>query len=200
MTYSLKINIHCRLNQDDGKISDSNSITNKKLLLADFATKEKFDNLICFINDGFSGVSFNRPAIQKALELFESGKVRNFIIKDLSLLDRNYLFSGQLIELAFPENNVRFIAVNEGVDSRHQTDSDANLLPLRNLFNKWYARDTSKKIRAVVQAKSRSGKRVGTNVFYGYKQNPKNPQEWIINPIRAKIVQRILNKNWQIPI
>lgn len=186
--------LYCRLSQDDGNIGDSNSIVNQKLLLADFAKKEKFNNLVYFIDDGFSGVSFNRPAIQKALELVESGKVRNFIVKDLSRLARNYLFSGQLIELTFPENDVRFIAINDGVDSRHQTDSDANLLPLRNLFNEWYARDTSKKIRAVIQAKARSGKRIGTNVIYGYKRNPENPQEWIIDPVGAKIVQRIFNE------
>lgn len=168
--------LYCRLSQYDGNQGDSNSIVNQKLLLANLAEKEGFQNAIFFIDDGYSGASFNRPAIQKALELVEAGKVRYFVVKDLSRLARNYLFSGQLIEMTFPDNNVTFIAINVGVDSRHQTDNDANLLPLRNLFNEWYARDTSKKIRAVFQAKARSGQRIGSNVIYGYKRDPDNSQ------------------------
>ncbi|MDK7101840.1 recombinase family protein [Streptococcus mitis] len=186
--------LYCRLSQDDGNLGDSNSIINQKMVLKNAAQAEHLPNPIYFIDDGISGVTLNRPAIQKALELVESGKVRNFVAKDLSRIARNYLFSGQLLEMTFPENNVRCIAVNDSYDSLKQSDNDANLLPLRNLFNEWFARDTSKKIRAVQKAKAQAGERLTTVAIYGYRKNPDNPKEWLIDPVGAEIVKRIFEE------
>lgn len=187
--------VYCRLSKDDKNLNESDSIANQKKILKEVVEKEQLLNPIYFVDDGITGTSLSyRPAISRAVELVEAGKVNNFIVKDLSRLARNYLDSGKLIEITFPENDVRFIAVSDGFDSSKQSDNDANLLPLRNLFNEWYARDTSKKIRAVKQAKAKAGERMTTNVIYGYKRDPENPKNWVIDPVAAEVVKRIFNE------
>ena len=157
--------------------------------------KKQLFNPIYFIDDGISGTTIQyRPAISKAIELVEMGKVKNFLVKDLSRLARNYLDAGRLTEITFPDNNVRFIAVSDGIDSDYQTDNDANLLPLKSLFNDWYSRDTSKKIRAVKRAKAKSGERMTTNVIYGYRKDPANSKNWIVDSVGAEIVKRIFSE------
>lgn len=187
--------VYCRLSQDDGNTGDSNSIINQKKILSEEIAKKKLPNPIYFIDDGISGTTIQyRPAISKAIELVEAGKVKSFLVKDLSRLARNYLDAGRLTEITFPDNDVRFIAVSDGIDSDHQTDNDANLLPLKSLFNDWYSRDTSKKIRAVKQAKAKAGERMTTNAIYGYKKDPNNSKNWIVDPVAAEIVKRIFNE------
>ena len=187
--------VYCRLSQDDGNTGDSNSIINQKKILNEEIAKKQLFNPIYFIDDGISGTTIQyRPAISKAIELVEMGKVKNFLVKDLSRLARNYLDAGRLTEITFPDNNVRFIAVSDGIDSDYQTDNDANLLPLKSLFNDWYSRDTSKKIRAVKQAKAKAGERMTTNAIYGYKKDPNNSKNWIVDPVAAEIVKRIFNE------
>ncbi|MGX7245282.1 recombinase family protein [Enterococcus quebecensis] len=187
--------VYCRLSNDDKNANESDSIANQKKILLEVVEKEQLINPIYFVDDGITGTSLSyRPAISRAVELVEAGKVKNFIVKDLSRLARNYLDSGKLIEITFPENDVRFIAVNDGFDSSKQSDNDANLLPLRNLFNEWYARDTSKKIRAVKQAKAKAGERMISHAIYGYKRDAENPKKWVIDPLGAEIVQRIFSE------
>ena len=187
--------VYCRLSQDDSNTGDSNSIINQKKILNEEIAKKRLSNPIYFIDDGISGTTIQyRPAISKAIELVEMGKVKNFLVKDLSRLARNYLDAGRLTEITFPDNNVRFIAVSDGIDSDYQTDNDANLLPLKSLFNDWYSRDTSKKIRAVKQAKAKAGERMTTNAIYGYRKDPNNSKNWIIDPVGAEIVKRIFSE------
>ena len=187
--------VYCRLSQDDGNTGDSNSIINQKKILSEEIVKKKLSNPIYFIDDGISGTTIQyRPAISKAIELVEKGKVKNFLVKDLSRLARNYLDAGKLTEITFPDNEVRFLAVSDNIDSDHQTDNDANLLPLKSLFNDWYSRDTSKKIRAVKLAKAKAGERMTTNAIYGYKKDPNNSKKWIVDPVGAEIVKRIFSE------
>ncbi|GFH43038.1 recombinase [Lactococcus hodotermopsidis] len=183
--------VYCRLSQDDGNAGDSDSITNQKQYLGDFAINENLQNPIYFVDDGYSGTSFNRPAIQKALALVESGKVRNFLVKDLSRLGRDYLRVGQLLELTFPTHQIRFIALNDNVDSTKSDEASDNLLPLRNLFNEWYARDTSKKIKAVKHAKAKAGEKICAFPPYGYLKSPDNPKNWIIDEEASQVVKLI---------
>ena len=187
--------VYCRLSQDDGNTGDSNSIINQKKILSEEIAKKRLSNPIYFIDDGISGTTIQyRPAISKAIELVEMGKVKNFLVKDLSRLARNYLDAGRLTEITFPDNNVRFIAVSDNIDSKHQTDNDANILPLKSLFNDWYSRDTSKKIRAVMKTKAMSGERMLSIPIYGYMKDPENSKNWITDPIASDIVRRIFNE------
>jgi len=138
----------------------------KKILL-DVVAREKLPNPVLFVDDDFSGTNFDRPAISEALRLVENRQVSNFIVKDLSRLGRSYIKVGQLTEITFPSFDVRFIALNDGVDSNKPNESNSIFLPIKCLMDEMYAVDTSKKIRAVVQSKSRAGERVTTNPPYG---------------------------------
>jgi len=187
--------VYCRLSNDDGNAGDSNSIINQKKILGEVVIKEGLSNPIYFIDDGISGTTLKyRPAITKAIELVEMGKVANFLVKDLSRLARNYLDAGKLTEITFPAHDVRFIAVNDGIDSDHQTDNDANLLPLKSLFNDWYARDTSKKIRAVMKSRAEAGERMIVIPIYGYQRDPANAKNWLVDPIASEVVRRIFTE------
>ena len=144
---------------------ESESIQNQKLILQKYADEHHFFNTRFFVDDGFSGVSFEREGLQAMLHEVEAGEVATVITKDLSRLGRNYLKTGELIEIVFPEYEVRYIAINDGVDTARE---DNEFTPLRNWFNEFYARDTSKKIRAVKQAKAQKGERVNGEAPYGY--------------------------------
>ena len=138
--------LYCRLSQEDMQAGESESIQNQKLILQKYADEHHFFNTRFFVDDGFSGVSFEREGLQAMLHEVEAGNVATVITKDLSRLGRNYLKTGELIEIVFPEYEVRYIAINDGVDTARE---DNEFTPLRNWFNEFYARDTSKKIRAV---------------------------------------------------
>jgi len=186
--------IYCRLSQDDGLDGDSNSITNQKKILLDVVAREKLPNPVLFVDDGFSGTNFDRPAISEALRLVENRQVSNFIVKDLSRLGRSYIKVGQLTEITFPSFDVRFIALNDGVDSNKPNETNSIFLPIKSLMDEMYAADTSKKIRAVVQAKAKAGERVTTNPPYGYLKDSNNPKNWIIDPVASDVVKRIFQE------
>ena len=186
--------VYCRLSQDDGLDGDSNSITNQKKILLDIVARENLPNHILFVDDGFSGTNFDRPAISEALRLVENRQVSNFIVKDLSRLGRSYIKVGQLTEITFPSFDVRFIALNDGVDSNKPNETNSIFLPIKSLMDEMYAADTSKKVRAVVQSKARAGERVTVNPPYGYLKAPNNPKNWIVDPVASEVVKRIFQE------
>lgn len=186
--------VYCRLSQDDGLDGDSNSITNQKKILLDIVARENLPNPILFVDDGFSGTNFDRPAISEALRLVENRQVSNFIVKDLSRLGRSYIKVGQLTEITFPSFDVRFIALNDGIDSSKPNETNSIFLPIKSLMDEMYAADTSKKIRAVVQSKARAGERVTVNPPYGYLKTPNNPKNWIVDPVASEVVKRIFQE------
>lgn len=186
--------VYCRLSQDDGLDGDSNSITNQKKILLDVVTRENLPNPILFVDDGFSGTNFDRPAISEALRLVENRQVSNFIVKDLSRLGRSYIKVGQLTEITFPSFDVRFIALNDGVDSSKPNETNSIFLPIKSLMDEMYAADTSKKVRAVVQSKARAGERVTVNPPYGYLKAPNSPKNWIVDPVASEVVKRIFQE------
>ena len=189
MTQADKITaLYCRLSQEDMQAGESESIQNQKLILQKYADEHHFFNTRFFVDDGFSGVSFEREGLQAMLREVEAGNVATVITKDLSRLGRNYLKTGELIEIVFPEYDVRYIAINDGVDTARD---DNEFTPLRNWFNEFYARDTSKKIRAVKQAKAQKGERVNGQVPYGYLADPNDRNHLIPDPETAPVVKQI---------
>ncbi len=167
--------LYCRLSRDDELQGDSNSIVNQKNILEKYAKDNHFSNIRFFVDDGFSGTNFQRPSWNELLTLIEDNKVGTLIVKDMSRLGRDYLKVGFYTEVLFVEKNIRFIAINNNIDSANQTDSD--FTPFLNLMNEFYARDTSKKIRAVMKAKGESGKHLTTIPPYGHMKNPDNSNE-----------------------
>ena len=183
--------LYCRLSQEDELKGDSNSIQNQRAILEKYAKDNGFENIEVFVDDGYSGVSFNRPDFQRLLEMMEQGKVATLITKDLSRLGRNYIEVGQYTEMMFPRWDVRYIAINDNYDSLYSEGNE--LAPFKNLFNEWYARDTSKKIRAVVKAKAERGERVGTVVPYGYRKDPDVKGHLLVNEDTAPVVRLIFS-------
>lgn len=157
--------LYCRLSRDDDNEGDSNSIQHQKQILEKYAKDHSITNYKFYVDDGYSGTSFNRPGFQEMLADIEAGYVDCVIVKDMSRFGRNYLEVGMYTEIMFPDKDVRFIAINDGVDSARD---DNDFTPFRNIINEWYAKDTSKKIRAVFRAKGLSGKRLSTQTPYGY--------------------------------
>lgn len=180
--------LYCRLSQEDLQAGESGSIQNQKLILQKYADEHHLFNTRFFVDDGFSGVSFEREGLQSMLREVEAGNVATVITKDLSRLGRNYLKTGELIEIVFPENGVRYIAINDSVDTARD---DNEFTPLRNWFNEFYARDTSKKIRAVKQAKAQKGERVNGETPYGYVADPNDRNHLLPDPEIAHIVKQI---------
>ena len=157
--------LYVRLSRDDDNDGDSNSIAHQIEILTKYVKDQGITNYRIYKDDGYSGVSFNRPGFQEMLSDIDDGLVSMVVVKDMSRFGRNYLEVGIYTEIRFPEKDVRFIAVNDGVDSERE---DNDFTPFRNIINEWYAKDTSKKIRAVFRAKGMSGKRLSTQVPYGY--------------------------------
>ncbi|MGF0008813.1 recombinase family protein [Intestinimonas butyriciproducens] len=158
--------LYCRLSRDDENEGDSNSISNQKKMLEKYARDNGYTNWQFYVDDGYSGTNFNRPGFQEMLADIEAGRVNTVIVKDMSRFGRNYLQVGMYTEMMFPDKDVRFIAINNNVDSDKQDDND--FTPFLNIINEWYAKDTSKKIRAVFKNKGMSGQRLGTHAPYGY--------------------------------
>lgn len=180
-----------RLSKDDELQGDSNSVVNQKAMLERYSRENGFTNLRHFTDDGYSGTNFNRPAWQELISLVDEGKVDTIIVKDMSRIGRNYLEVGMYTEVKFPKNNIRFIAINNGVDSNNQQDND--FAPFLNIINEFYVKDTSKKIRAVMKNKGESGEHLTTNPPYGFMKNPDNPKQWIVDEEAAQVVKRIFN-------
>ena len=180
--------LYCRLSQDDKQEGDSNSIINQKKILKQYALDRGYTNIQFYIDDGVSGTTFNRAGFQSMIADVEAGKVKRVIVKDMSRLGRDYLQVGMYTEIFFPEHDVHFIAVNDGVDSNQE---DNEFTPFRNIINEWYAKDTSKKIRAVKRSKGMAGEHIGSHPPYGYMKNPENKKEWIIDEEAAEVVREI---------
>lgn len=183
--------LYARLSQDDGSQGDSNSIQNQRMMLEKYAKDNGFENLKFLYDDGATGTNFNRPAFQEVMALIESGEVATLIVKDMSRLGREYLEVGRLTEIVFPSYGVRFIAMNDGVDSLY---GDNEFTPFKNIINEWYAKDCSKKGKASARIKAESGARVASRPPFGYQKDPIDPKRKIIpDEETAPIVQRIFS-------
>jgi len=183
--------LYGRLSQEDDREGDSNSIQNQRMMLEKYATDNGFENTLFLSDDGYSGTNFNRPAWNKLMRLVENGEVSTIIVKDMSRLGREYLQVGQYTELVFPSYGIRFIAINDNVDSLY---GDNDFTPFKNLFNDFYAKDTSRKIRAVKKAQAERGERVATRAPYGYKKDENDPKRSIVpDEDVAPVVQRIFS-------
>ena len=180
--------LYCRLSRDDELQGDSNSIINQKKILQKYALDHGWKNIRFYIDDGISGTTFNRPGFQEMIADIEAGIVKRVVIKDMSRLGRDYLQVGMYTEIMFPEHDVHFIAVNDGVDSKQ---GDNEFTPFRNIINEWYAKDTSKKIRAVMKVKGNAGEHLTTNAPYGYMKDPANPKQWVRDNDAANVVYDI---------
>ena len=181
--------LYCRLSQDDGLDGESNSIQNQKRILEQYAIDHRFPNIQFYVDDGYSGASFNRPDFQRMMADMEDGKIGIIITKDLSRLGRNQLHTGLYIEERFPQFGVRYIAINDNVDTENAESND--LMPFKNLFNEWFVRDTSRKIRAVQRAKAERGERLGTRAPYGYQKDENTKGRLLVDEEAAAVVRRI---------
>ena len=181
--------LYCRLSQDDGREGESNSISNQKEILMAYAKKNGFLHPQFFVDDGISGTTFDRPDFLRMQQMVEDGAVSTVIVKDLSRFGRNYLEVGEYLEIKYPTLGVRFIAIQENVDTLRESGTE--MMPFNNIFNEWYAAQTSKKIRAVQQMRAANGKRVSPVVPYGYKKDPDNREIWYIDEPAAEVVRKI---------
>ena len=189
-TQKLITALYPRLSHEDTLQGESNSISNQKRILEAYAKQNGFSNLKWYTDDGFSGANFQRPGFQSMLADIEAGLVGTVIVKDMSRLGRNYLQVGMYTEMIFPQNGVRFIAINDGVDS---AQGDNDFAPLRNIFNEWYVRDCSRKIKTVVRAKGMSGKPLTSQPPYGYLKDENGM--FVIDPETAPVVRQIYALN-----
>ena len=180
--------LYCRLSQDDMLAGESNSITNQKEILLRYAKENGFVNPQIYADDGYSGTNFDRPDFQRMKTDIENGKVSTVIVKDLSRLGREYLQTGYFTEMFFPEHDVRFIAIHDNVDSQH---GDNDFAPFKNLLNEFYAKDVSRKVRAVFKAKGQSGKHLATRAPYGYKKSDEDKNVWVIDEPAAEVVRKV---------
>ena len=185
--------LYCRLSQEDDRAGESLSIENQKAMLLQYAREHHFPNPTFFVDDGVSGVTYDRPGFQAMLAEIEAGRVAVAITKDLSRLGRNSALTGLYTNFTFPQNGVRFIAINDNYDTIDPNRVDNDFAGIKNWFNEFYARDTSRKIRAVQKAKGERGVPLTTNVPYGYVKDPENPRRWVVDPVAADVVKRIFN-------
>lgn len=183
--------LYGRLSRDDELVGDSNSIVHQKEMLAKYAKEHGFTNTAFYIDDGFSGTNFNRPDFQRMMSDAEEGKIATIIVKDMSRFGRDYIMVGYYTEIYFPNSDIRFIAINDQVDTISATDND--FTPFKNIMNEWYAKDTSKKIKAVLKTKGNSGKHLSTLPPFGYKKDPNDKEKWIVDDEAAATVKEIFD-------
>lgn len=183
--------LYGRLSRDDDLVGDSNSIVHQKEILAKYAKEHGFTNIEFYVDDGFSGTNFNRPDFQRMMSDAEEGKIATIIVKDMSRFGRDYIMVGYYTEIYFPNSDIRFIAINDQVDTVSATDND--FTPFKNIMNEWYAKDTSKKIKAVLKTKGNSGKHLSTLPPFGYKKDPNDKEKWIVDEEAAATVKEIFN-------
>ena len=179
--------IYCRLSRDDGTDSESNSIGNQKKLLSQKAKELKLTNTKYYVDDGYTGTNFNRPGFQAMLEDIEMGYVTTVMVKDLSRLGRDYVSVGHYTDNFFPEHNIRFIAVNDLVDSN---EGDNEIAPFKNIMNEMYARDISRKVRSSHRIRGNLGEPL-SQPPYGYMKDPQNKKKWIVDTEAAEVVKSI---------
>ena len=182
--------LYCRLSRDDELAGESNSITNQKSILSKYAKDNNFQNIKFFVDDGYSGTTFTRPAFMEMMELAESGKIKTIIVKDHSRLGRNRLVVGQLLEEDFVRLNIRYIAIMDNIDSSKGLN---DFLPIQDWFNEMHAKNTSQKVRAVLKNKGESGISLANNVPYGYKKDEIDKTKWLVDETSAEIVKEIFN-------
>lgn len=182
--------LYCRLSRDDELSGESNSITNQKSILNKYAKENNFQNIKFFVDDGYSGTTFTRPAFMEIMELAEQGKIGIIIVKDHSRLGRNRLVVGQLLEEDFVRLNIRYIAIMDNIDSSKGLN---DFLPIQDWFNEMHAKNTSQKVRAVLKNKGESGISLAHNVPYGYKKDENDKTKWIVDEPSAEVVKEIFN-------
>ena len=182
--------LYCRLSRDDEQEGLSGSIKNQQAILEKYAKENGFKNTRVFIDDGWSGVTFTRPAFTEIMELGEQGKISTLIVKDHSRLGRNRLVVGQLLEEEFDRMGIRYIAIMDNIDT---AKGISDIVPMQDLFNEWHAKNTSQKVRNVFKSKGMSGVPLTTNPPFGYMKNPENTKEWIVDEPAAKVVRKIFN-------
>ena len=182
--------LYCRLSRDDEQEGLSGSIKNQQAILEKYAKENGFKNTRVFIDDGWSGVTFTRPAFTEIMELGEQGKISTLIVKDHSRLGRNRLVVGQLLEEEFDRMGIRYIAIMDNIDT---AKGISDIVPMQDLFNEWHAKNTSQKVRNVFKSKGMSGVPLTTNPPFGYMKNPENIKEWIVDEPAAKVVRKIFN-------
>ena len=180
--------LYCRLSRDDEQQGESNSIKNQKQILEKYAKDNGFKNTRFFVDDGWSGVSFARPAFTEIMEMAEQGKIENLIVKDHSRLGRNRLIVGHLLEEEFDRLGIRYIAIMDNIDT---AKGISDIVPMQDLFNEWHAKNTSQKVRNVFKSKGMSGAPLTTNPPFGYMKNPENKKEWLVDEPAAEVVRKI---------
>ena len=183
--------LYCRLSQEDANEGDSNSITNQKDILLRYAKEHRFPNPTFFVDDGYSGTNYDRPGFQQMLSEIEAEKVVVVLTKDLSRLGRNSSLTGLYINFTFPKYSVRYIAINDHFDTIDPNSTDNDVAGIKNWFNEFFAKDTSRKIRAVQKAKGERGVPLTTNVPFGYRKDPEDRTKWIVDEAAALVVKRI---------
>ena len=183
--------LYCRLSCDDDLQGDSNSIRNQKMLLKQYADEHKLRNVRFYVDDGYSGSNFDRPDFQRMIRDIDEGKVSTVIVKDMSRFGRDHILVGYYTKYYFAEADVRFIAVYDQVDS--ETNPDDDITPFKNILNEMYAKDCSKKIKAVMKAKGNAGKHLATHPPLGYKKDPNDKEKWVIDERGAKTVREIFS-------
>ena len=181
--------LYCRISLDDGGDNESMSISNQKIMLRDFAEKHGMFQYEYYVDDGYTGRNFNRPAFQRMIADIEAGKIGCVVTKDLSRLGRNYIEAGSYIEIFFPKHNVRYIAITDGVDSLTRQEMD--ITPFKNILNDMYSRDISKKVLAGITTRSRQGKFCGGTPPFGLMRDPEDKGHLIIDPETAPIIRKI---------
>lgn len=189
--------IYVRLSKDDERAGESLSIENQKLILTKYVAEQGWKIVDIYVDDGYSGTSFDRPAVQRLLEDAKSGKINLIIVKDLSRFGRNYIQVGQYIDYIFPTYNIRFIALNDNVDTANKDTTAMDMLPIMNVFNEWHAANTSKKIKAVIEANCKAGKYRTTFAPYGYVKGDDENHLPVVDEPAASVVRRIFQMRSQ---
>ena len=183
--------IYVRLSQEDMRAGESLSIENQKLILTKYVKEQGWNLVDTYVDDGISGVSFDRPGVQRMLDDAKAGRINLIICKDMSRFGRNYIQVGQYVDYLFPMYNIRFIALTDNIDTLNSDSASMDMLPIMNVFNEWYAANTAKKLRAVFESNARSGKYKCTYCAYGYFKSDDGFNTPIIDPYAAAIVRRI---------
>ncbi|HEO0854270.1 TPA: recombinase family protein [Streptococcus agalactiae] len=181
--------LYCRLSKDDGNSVESMSIWSQKVMLKQYAESNGIAIYDYYVDDGYSGTNFERPSFKKMITDIENGKINCVITKDLSRLGRNYLQSGAYIEMYFPQKNIRYIAVTDGIDTLNSNQND--IMPFKNILNEMYAKDTSKKVKSAIQSRMREGTYIGSKAPFGYLKDPNNKRRLIIDEKTKPIIELI---------
>ena len=185
------VGMYLRLSKDDERSGESLSIENQRKVLTNYINEQGWTLYDEYVDDGYSGTSFERPGVQRLLEDAKNGKINLIICKDMSRFGRNYIAVGQYVDYIFPMYNIRFIALTDNIDTANNNSASMEMLPIVNVFNEWYAANTSKKLRAVIETNAKAGKYKTTFAAYGYDKGDDENRTPVIDPETAPIVRRI---------